>query len=95
MSEYREECLRRKAIQRGFIDADKPIGGRKKKKVEGDWLLVTCLFTEKAGWYVYSSHKTEEEARSVQRKGWFRLWIVNRQVFEQHYQYQKEVPMCR
>jgi hypothetical protein len=94
MSEYREECLRRKAVQAGFVE-DRPIGGRKKKKAEGEWLLVTCLFTDKGGWYVYSDHKTEEEARSVQRKGWFRLWLVNRQVFEQHYKHMKEVTMRR
>lgn len=82
MSEYREESIRRKLVQRGIIEL-KPVT-HTKKRIDGPWLAV---YLRNGRWGVWNSYKTEEFAVKQMNKmlGYWPMYVVERSVFEAHY----------
>lgn len=82
MSEYREESIRRKLVQRGIVET-RPVANTK-KRIDGAWLAV---YLRGGRWGVWNSYKTETVARKQMEKmlGYWPMYVVERSVFDAHY----------
>ena len=87
MSEYREGCIKHKAVQRGIID--QRAVPNTKKKLKGDWLRVQFYSGQ---WHVWGEYVHEEDARKNMIKMNYytpRYFIVERDVFDRSYRHLK------
>ena len=82
MSEYREEAIRRKLVQRGIVDVRPAVAT--KKRIDGAWLAV---YLRGGRWGVWNSYKTEADARKQIDKmlRYWPMYVVERSVYELHY----------
>lgn len=86
MSEYRDDCIKHKLVQRGIVDQRKVT--TPKKKVDCEWLTVYWHNTD-TKWKIWNrtGYKLETDARKVMEKmlRYWPLWVVHRSIFESHY----------
>lgn len=82
MSEYREESIRRKLVQRGIVEVRAV--NNTKKRTAGQWLAV---YFKRGRWAEWSSYKTEADARKQMNKmlRYWPMYVVERSVYEAHY----------
>lgn len=85
MSDYREECIKHKLVQRGIVE-QRPVTANK-PKLKGDWLIV--YFSHKDNrWSIWHSngYRSEEDARKSLRSisFWYPL-VVERSIFNDYY----------
>ena len=82
MSEYREEAIRRKLVQRGIVEVRAV--NNTKKRTAGQWLAV---YFKRDRWAEWSSYKTEADARKQMNKmlRYWPMYVVERSVYEAHY----------
>ena len=82
MSEYREESIRRKLVQRGIVEVRAV--NNTKKRTAGQWLAV---YFKRGRWAEWNSYKTEADARKQMSKmlRYWPMYVVERSVYEAHY----------
>ena len=82
MSEYREESIRRKLVQRGIVEVRAVTNT--KKRTAGQWLAV---YFKRDRWAEWGSYKTEADARKQMNKmlRYWPMYVVERSVYEAHY----------
>lgn len=82
MSEYREESIRRKLVQRGIVEV-RAVNNTKKRSA-GQWLAV---YFRRGCWGEWNSYKTEADARKQMDKmlRYWPMYVVERSVFDAHY----------
>jgi hypothetical protein len=90
MSEYREECVKHKLVQRGILE-QRPVPNSKKSQ-GGEWLTV-YYDNRSQRWMIWHSkgYKFESDARKIMDKmiRYWPMYIVHRKVFETFYQLQR------
>jgi hypothetical protein len=85
MSDYREECIKHKLVQKGIIEQRSVTVNKPKAKC--DWLII-YFDGRNNRWNTLNKngYRTEEDARKALRSIYFyHPFVIERHVFEEYY----------